>query len=488
MGRRRNLLFLLADQQRYDTLSCYGNDVVQAPNLNRLAGESIVFGRAYVTQPVCTPARSSIMTGFYPHTTGCTGNDAPLRPDMQTIAEMVTEGYARAYIGKWHLGDEVIPQHGFDTWISTMDRYHHYSTRPEYGTIRSDYHRYLVAHGYEPDSEHHGARIFGRRTAAAMPEEHTKARFVGREAAHFLREIGDRPFIAYANFFEPHPPFISPFDELYRPEDIPVGPTFRRRPPDNAALCNREQAEAYLRASHLQEMDITTERGWRQVKARYYGLITLVDRAVGEILQALDETGLWENTIVVFTSDHGDMMGDHALFQKGPLYDGSTRVPLLLRLPGAGGNSRRVVEPVSQIDLLPTMLELLELSVPAGLHGRSWMPALEGTGHLGDRDVIVESQVGGSHKVSSWLRFEEPLPNTDRERAVGLWRSIISPDRFKLNLHPSDQCELYDLGSDPYEVVNLFAEPEHQPRIRDMAARLRSWQARTGDTAQMPAL
>jgi arylsulfatase A-like enzyme len=488
MGDQLNLLFIFTDQQRYDTMACYGNEMIQSPNLNRLADESVVFDRAYVTQPICTPARSSIMTGLYPHTTGCTSNNIPLRAEFPTIAEMVSPEYHRAYIGKWHLGDEVIAQHGFETWISTMDRYRQHYTDPAYLSQLSSYYHFLVEHGFEPDKEHEGARIFSRRAAARMPEEFTKARFVGRETARFLRVCGGRPFIAYANFFEPHPPHISPFDDLYPPEELVVGASFRRRPPENAALANRLKAEAYLRGSELHNVDIATEAGWRAVRAKYFGQVTLVDRAVGEILQALDETGLWENTIIVFTSDHGDMMGDQGMFQKGPMYDGSTRVPLLVRLPGKNPGQRRIYEPVSQADLLPTLLDLLDQRTPKGLHGKSWRPYLEGAGKFDSGDVVMETYSSGGSKVSKWLRLEQNLPDLPWERMEGPWRTIISPDRFKLNLSPVDQCELYDLDSDPDERINLFDLPEQQARIRDMAARLRAWQARTSDTAELPAI
>jgi arylsulfatase A-like enzyme len=319
-----------------------------------------------------------------------------------------------------------------------------------------------------------------------MPEEFTKARFVGRETARFLRECGGKPFVTYANFFEPHPPHISLFDDLYAPEDLVVGASFRRRPPENAALANRLKAEAYLRGSELHSVDITTEAGWRGIRAKYFGQVTLVDRAVGDILQALDETGLWENTIVVFTSDHGDMMGDHGLFQKGPMYDGSTRIPLLVRLPGTDSEQRRVYEPISQIDLLPTLLDLMDQPIPQGLHGQSWRPFLEGADSFESGDVVIENYHSGGSKVSKWLHLEQDLSDLPWERTAGPWRSIISPDRFKLNLSPVDQCELYDLDSDPDEGINLFDLPEQHARIRAMAARLRAWQARTSDTAELP--
>ena len=139
MPTRPNLLFIFTDEQRADTLECYGNTVVQAPNLNALARRSFVFERPYVTQPVCTPARSSIMTGLYPHTNGCTENSIPLKPETMTIAEMVSPDYRCGYYGKWHLGDEVMPQHNFERWGSMEDTYRMHFTQEMYLERFSDY-------------------------------------------------------------------------------------------------------------------------------------------------------------------------------------------------------------------------------------------------------------------------------------------------------------------------------------------------------------
>ena len=144
MTRKPNLLFIFTDQQRADTLGCYGNSLVQTPNLDGLAETSILFENAYVTQPVCTPARSSIMTGLYPHANGCTSNNIPLKPETPTIAEMVPSEYVRGYNGKWHLGDEVIPQHGFEHWLSVDDKYRSHFTRETYSPLLTDYHHYLI--------------------------------------------------------------------------------------------------------------------------------------------------------------------------------------------------------------------------------------------------------------------------------------------------------------------------------------------------------
>ena len=153
---RRNIVFLFTDQQRADTMACYGNDVVRAPNLNALANECFVFENAYVSQPICTPSRSTIMTGLYPHATGCVRNNIPLDASVPTIARMVPDGYHTAYFGKWHLGNEVIRQHGFDEWLSMEDQYRPYYTDPEHLEVLSDYHQFLIENGPTPDSEMEG--------------------------------------------------------------------------------------------------------------------------------------------------------------------------------------------------------------------------------------------------------------------------------------------------------------------------------------------
>ena len=147
MVEKPNLLFIFTDEQRDDTLACYGNRTIQAPNLNRLAEESFVVDRAYCTQPVCTPSRSSIMTGYYPHTTGCLENNDPLRPEHLTMAERVPDDYTCTYYGKWHLGSELIAQRGFSEFVGTEDGYREYYADPVEARRLSDYHHFLVEQG-----------------------------------------------------------------------------------------------------------------------------------------------------------------------------------------------------------------------------------------------------------------------------------------------------------------------------------------------------
>ncbi len=473
-----NLVFIFTDQQRADTL---GGGFVHTPNLDQLAATGTSFQNAYVAQPVCTPSRATILTGLWPHAHGCIDNNVPLPPDAPTLAQRVSPDYVRAYMGKWHLGDEIIPQRGFETWVSIEDYYRAHYSQPEYLSRHSSYHHYLLTQGFQPNKEKNGDRLFGREWAARLPEEHTKARFLGRKAADFLRaQAGqEQPFILYVNFLEPHRPYSGPLDDHYPPGDLPVGPRFFRPPPENAARVNQLMAEHYLRGGEIDGEDLSTEAGARKTRAKYLGNVTLVDRAVGDILAALDESGRAADTIVVYTSDHGDQMGDHGFFEKCVMYEESVRVPLIVRVPWLADAPRQVSGPISHIDLVPTLLDLLG-QPPAALPGRSRAAVLAGTETLDDNDIIIE------WNGTEWRPprpFARGLPPEAFDSVRGPWRTLRAADGFKLNLSPVDQCELYDLNTDPHEARNLYADPAHAARVRGMTEKIRQWQAETHDAA-----
>ena len=479
-----NLLFIFTDQQRRDTLSCYGSCQALTPNLDSLASESFVFQNAYVTQPVCTPSRSSIMTGLYPHTTGCTANNIPLRPETPTIAEMVSEEYLRGYYGKWHLGDEVLPQHGFEHWVSIEDYYRRYYSRPEFLSRFSDYHHFLIRQGFTPDTAAPepgtaDAQTFDRYMAASLPERYTKAAFLGREAARFIREHRAQPWVLYVNFLEPHDPYTGPLNGLCPPDQAVTAPAFRREPGVGAAEINRLLAKFY-RDVMLEGHDLSNERGCRELRSKYLGNLALMDRAVGGILRTLDECGLKESTIVVFTSDHGDMMGDHGIFEKCVLYEEAVAVPLLVRVGWLGQTQHMVPGRVSQIDLVPTLLELLDEPQPSGLQGRSLAAVLRGEESLEGNDVFIQ---WNGHNGRPPRDIPSHVPASAWDGVSGPWRTVISSDGWKLNLSASDRCELYDLNDDPHELQNLYHAPGQRRRVRELTARIRGWQERSGDTA-----
>lgn len=465
--RNPNLLFILTDQQRIDTLACYGNDYIRAPNLNRLADTSFVF-EGYCPQPVCTPSRGSIMSGLYPHAHGAQTNTLPLSTDVRTIAECLPAHYNRAHIGKWHLGDETIAQHGFDTWESILDKQGWYHSKPEYRNRRSTFHHFLIEHDVAPDSDD---GTFSQWVNAELPEPLTRAQFVAGRTETFLRSLDERPFCLISSIVEPHNPFRGPLDDLYDPASIPVGPVFRVKPAD-VSRRHQSMLEPWTKPFHPGVGDLSTPERWREIRARYLGLVTSVDRAVGRILAALEASGRADETIVVFTSDHGEQMGDHHMFYKGVLFEESVRVPLLIKVPWISRSMRRLPGRVSQIDLLPTLLDLMDQSIPPKLHGRSLRQVLEGEESLADNAVVIV--------------WDLPPEGPDDQGMHSRWRTLITPDGWKLNVSAGDLGELYDLADDPHEQRNRITDPAQDRRIRHMLERLRIWQHETGDTCSLP--
>jgi arylsulfatase A-like enzyme len=478
-----NLVFIFTDQQRFDTMAAYGNHRIQTPHLDQLAAQSTVFDQAYVTQPICTPSRSSIMTGLYPHATGCTANNLPLPASLPTLAEWLDDSdYITAYHGKWHLGDEIYRQHGFDQWVSIEDNYARTYGPERDPTDRSSYHHFLLAHGHRPAD---GQR-FSRAEAARMPEPLTKAGFLGHTASAFIREHYGQPFVLYVNFLEPHAPYFGPRDAQHDPDEVCLPSNFDAWPTSRQPLKTRMFAAGY-REQGKSGLPLRTVADWRRMIANYWGLISLVDAAVGNILAALDETGARDRTIVVFTSDHGDMMGSHRLLTKFVMFQEAIRVPLLIQLPGQSAG-RRVFGPVSQVDLVPTLLDLLDQAVPDGLHGQSRAELLRSDGTRLAEDVVIEWN-GADQDFRADLAGE-PLPTwmqaVGSRQAIAASvadpvRTLITPEGWAFTYSLLGEHQLYNLGHDSGETQNLALEPGHEPLIRRLTRRLRTWAERTSD-------
>lgn len=462
-----NLLFLLVDQQRFDTLRVYGNSRLIAPNINRLAGESIAFSRYYVTQPVCTPSRGSLLTGLYPHTHGATNNNVPLPPSVPVLVEMLRKpGYATAYLGKWHLGDEICPQHGFQEFESIEDMYTRLSAKT-CPREHSGYHRFLADHGLKPDG---ADGLYSRNFANQVPKELSKPAYLASKAVQFLEQHQRQPWVMYVSSLDPHDPFHSVNDHLYDPAGMEVPKSFFEAP--DATESRRTQA---IRNGFVREPYNVLEsaQALRETKARYWGKITLVDEMYGRILAKLESLGLADNTIIVYTTDHGEMMGDHRLIFKNVMYEEATRVPLLLRIPWLKGPPPRIGNPVSQVDVVPTLLELMGQPVPVHLQGMSWAPFLLSGREMPDRSVLLEWN-GTTPPATG----EDPGWRGDPE----LTRTIITPRGWKMNLEQHGRGELFHLINDPQEMVNLFYRSESLDVIRRLTAELNLWQRSTGDS------
>ena len=482
MNTKPNLIFLLTDQQRRDSMSCYGNNWIKTPNMDSLASQSFVFENAYVTQPVCTPARSSIMTGLYPQTTGVIKNGIPLSPQTRTIAEMISNEYSRAYMGKWHLGDETTSQHGFENWISIDGA----PFSPDNPDVESDYSKFLQnkGHDFPPPMVTYEKWA----PSANLTQDLTPAYFLGEQASTFISEHAskspDQPFMMYISFFEPHPPYTGPLNNMYAPEDIEVGPAFLRFP-EQGSMVNKLRSEYYL-SGNLNPLgieggdfhDTTSELGWRKLRAQYFANLNLVDNAIGNIIRTLNQTSMADNTIIVLTSEHGEMAGDHGMLEKRSMYEEASRVPLLIKIPWLSPETDMVPGNFSQVDLVPTLLDLLGEEIPEHLDGANKTDVFQNPNSLRNNDVFIQWNGQGDRNLGTDQinRFiEQP------------WRSVVTGDRWKLNLSPGDTCELYDLYNDPYEMVNLYDQSINQSRVKEMTNKIQLWLNSVGDTTMLPA-
>jgi arylsulfatase A-like enzyme len=467
MNKKPNLLLIWTDQQRPETMKCYGNDIVRAPNLDRLADASYVFRNPYCAQPVCTPSRGTINTGLWPHSHGAWTNNLPLHKEAATVAEMISDDYETAYFGKWHLGDEIFAQHGFDKWVSIEDYYRSHYSQDAMRDERSSYHHFLVENGYAPDSDDFdGERVFSRDFAAAMGQPYTKATFLGKEVSRHLREReSDSPFFLNVNFLEPHPPLFGPLNNRYDPDDLELSESFNNPPGEDIQYKARMRAEQF-RTEGFKTFPLNKDWDWKRLKANYYGLVEMVDAAVGEILQALEESGEAENTVVAFTSDHGELLTDHRMMKKGVFYEGAARVPWLIKVPWMSREQTMIEGRASLIDLVPTLLDLIGEPVGDHLPGRSLVPVLKGEETLEDNTIFIQ-----------WNERVSPQYEG---------RAIITPDGWKLCLMCEDNSMLFDLTNDPLETKNLFNDPAYLPRIRDLRERLVTWQQSIEDKLELP--
>jgi arylsulfatase len=473
-NEKPNLLFLWTDEQRSDTMAVYGNNKIHAPNFNKLAQDSVVFHNAYVSQPVCTPSRSTVMTGLWPHMNSCTQNNIALPKEIPCLPEMVNDSdYRSGYFGKWHLGDEIFAQHGFEEWKSIEDGYWRYYREDKDINLKSNYHYFLEDLGYKPDTDR---GTFSRQFAARLPLEHCKPRFLENHACDFIRRHRYEPFMLYVNFLEPHMPFFGPLDQEHDPATIDLPANFNDRLDDNEPLVYRIKRENFLQNGY-NGYDLKKEEDWRSLIAKYWGLVTQVDLSIGSILKTLDDLGLSDNTIVVFTSDHGDMMGSHHLLTKTVMYEESVKVPWLIRYPTLSQRQNLIDTPVSHIDMVPTLLQLMGARSEVQLPGQSLVDLIKKKDEKA-RDVFIQW-----HPAGNLLEGRNPAGKLKKSgnKNGNYTRSIVTPEGWKLCLRDHDKNQLYDLKKDPGETTNLYFESGNREIIKGLADRIFNWQQKVDD-------
>lgn len=459
MMERPNILFICTDQQRYDALGCYGNSHIQTPAIDALAAEGVLFEQCYVQSPVCAPTRASLLTGRYPRAHGLWANGVALPPDRPLFTRALADaGYDCGLVGKMHLaacfGGRTEPR--LDDGLRVFEWAHD----PTHGSPENAYHRWLeerypalraAAMANGPGRRGHEAVGFDK-----MPTEAHYSRWVGERTIAFLREKRDaaQPFFFWANFFDPHHPFTAPSEYLDRYDPAALPRPLGR--PGELAEKPPIMAEISLAsyAGHARGfLDYTPEQ-LQRVIAAYYAMVTLIDDEVARILATLNELGLDENTLVVFTSDHGEMLGDHQLLLKGPMmYEAAVRVPLILRWPGHLPAGMRRDELVQWLDLCATLLEAADLPPLPGDQGQSLLPLARGEPGAAGRGWALCEYRDSGHP------YDPPVHTT-----------MLRRGRHKLIVHHGAPAtararagELYDLVADPHELHNLWFSPAAAP-------------------------
>lgn len=429
--KKWNLLIITNDQHRADCLGCYGNRVIRTPNVDRLASQGRRFANYFVQAPQCVPSRVSLHTGRYPHVHRVPTNSYLLPESEQTLARTLNaEGYRTACVGEMPFAPRAYTG-GFQQVLAS---------NPEYN-------RSLAAHGLSTPRDE------GPFQAAPVPwsDELDETAFFAGHARDFIRTNRDTPFYLHVNFRRPHHPFNppAPFDRMYLgakfpPSHVRPGEMANKPPQQKAAL---EKSVGFdLRTMTPADLD--------RVKAYYYGMIGENDKYIGAILEEVRNSGIEGRTVVVFNADHGEMLGDHGLLFKGSyMYDSVVQTPLIIRAPGKVGPGGVFDGLVEEVDVMPTLLELLGAKIPAGVQGQS----------------LVNAKA--RHAVFS----EFPTIKMARTRE---WK-LVHYTRQKYG-------ELYHLTEDPYELTNLYGEPKYAGARANMEGLLSDWMASSQDPKLAP--
>jgi arylsulfatase A-like enzyme len=369
-------------------------------------------------------------------------------------------------MGKWHLGEEGPAGRGFHEWISTDDH--------------GDYTNFLVSKGIAPDKQN---GRFSELAISNLPAELSRPKFLERSAREFIEKHHRDPFILVVGFVEPHSPYNGPLNDEHPLSEVDLDVTATLPPADDTPLRYRlmrewQQAEAALDRARLPKLlffGVTPEE-YRSLKQRYLGLVTMVDQSIGTILACLERLGLADDTIVVHTSDHGDMLGAHQLFGKEVMFEEAVRVPYLVRLPGQRSGTI-IRQPVSHIDFVPTLLDLLGQTKPSQCAGKSRVPLIRGEA-MAPESVFIEWAPNRT-KIKKWTKL---APRRMIKRAVDEFtRTVISANGWKLCLRDKDTNELYNLDGDPLETRNLYANRQYAEVISRCRGEIDRWQEATHD-------
>lgn len=460
--KRPNVLFLMSDDLN-NFLGCYGDKQAKTPNLDRLAARGVTFEKSYCAFPLCGPSRNSILTGLYPNSTGILNNGQVFRqtiPQHHSLPQAFRlSGYFAGRIGKLY----------------------HYNVPNSIGTNGHDdpgsWELELNPAGVDRLEEH--PKIFSLQPgnfggtlswyASPKSDEFHTDRLMAEDAEWVLERCAkkqDRPFFLAVGFFRPHTPYVSPskYFELYPEKEMPVV---------SGIEADRADIPAAGLGSGKKEQDDMSDDLRRKARQAYYASISFMDAQVGRVVDSLDRLGLSENTIIVFTSDHGYHMGEHGLWQKMSLFEESSRVPLLIVAPGVTQKGTIAKTPVSLVDIYPTLTELCHVKAPDNLQGQSLVPIL--------KDPSVEGRGWALTQVTRNSNTLRRPGSGDAKKKAGqgenrIFGFTLRTPRWRYTEWAEGRFgrELYDHDTDPKELTNLADKPELKATVAELSTKLRA--------------
>ncbi|MFC1558312.1 sulfatase [candidate division KSB1 bacterium] len=488
-----NILFIMTDQFRYDCIGANGNDIIQTPNLDRLAAHSANFTHAFVQSPVCTPSRACYFSGRYAHSHRNRVNYTLLDKSEKLLpAYLQQAGYKTALVGKLHLyynyppSSDEAKNSGFDIVElhdsnRTLDKWSDYvKWRNQRDPKKDIYYRSNIRSvaklrdSLPPDVN---------PNRAIIDEQFTDTTWAGVRTRYWLDKLSksNQPFFLFCSMYQPHGPSSvpEPFDSIYNDIQIPL--------PEKVTLEDMKKLPLPIQklAFRGKNPPYNMDRDRLQWTYRsYYGAITHIDREVGMILDELEKSGKADNTIVVFCSDHGDQLNEHGIMGKNVLFDSSVRVPLMIYYPKKI-KAGRYNELIETVDVLPTLFELIGLPEPLNCQGRSFVPLVSDINKLyNSREQVFSENI--IPEVITGYRY-----NCEFKKGSGVLgirhpdAKMVRTDRWKYNYYPDYGGELYDLQNDPLENQNLVNDPKYKSICEDFKERILYWLITASETDQI---
>jgi arylsulfatase len=439
-GRPPNLLLITPDQMRGDAMRCMGNPIIRTPCLDQLAANGALFTNACCQHPMCIPSRYSIMTGRYPHANGCKDNGQNMYTYLPHLPKLFGDaGYRTVAVGKMHIWPNMEDMYGFEKRVVAEDKAL---------DMNDDYRKFLKTKGLEELSSSRLRQKHGNEAnigiASPIHEDDYVDSWCARRAIEEMTRSGDdRPWMLWLGFPSPHVPTDppEPYASMYDPKAIAL-PTYHESEYDSRPEAQRKQIGRRRFFSNNNDTAVL-----KRFVAHYYGMITLLDRWVGKIVEALAASGQLENTLIIFGSDHGDYAGEHGtIFKDFSLFEGLVHTPFIVHWPGGGfRKGLKTDTPVENVDILPTFLRAAGIEVPWGVQGFDLAPVCRGE----------KEKVRDFNFAEYWYL---------KRIRMGDWKLVLYPGQ--------DTGELYNLKEDPHEIVNRWADPACRSVRDDLGRRV----------------